>query len=160
MLLLIDAQRNMLEPPAPVLSAGPVGAAIATLLERARAAGAPVIHVRNNGGPDDPDVPCTPGWELVHAPLAGEPVVDKTVPDSFAGTGLDELVPAGSTIVVAGMQSEWCVRQTSLAALARGHRVLLVAGAHSTYDEGVSDAVERELAEAGAELVTLDRVAF
>jgi hypothetical protein len=25
-----------------------------------------VIHVRNNGGKDDPDAPGTTGWELIH----------------------------------------------------------------------------------------------
>ena len=69
MLLFVDVQRNMLEPPAPVPAADPVSAALATLLERARAAGAPVIHIRNNGSEVDPDLPGSPGWELVHQPL-------------------------------------------------------------------------------------------
>ena len=65
-LLLVDVQRNMLEPPEPVPEAGPVGEAIRVLLGRARSAGTTVIHVRNNGDDDDPDAPGTPGWELVH----------------------------------------------------------------------------------------------
>jgi nicotinamidase-related amidase len=38
-LLLVDVQRNMLEPPEPVPQAETVGAAIEDLLERARSAG-------------------------------------------------------------------------------------------------------------------------
>ncbi|WP_336214569.1 hypothetical protein [Nonomuraea sp. LPB2021202275-12-8] len=38
MLLLVDVQRNMLEPPTPVPDAEIVSAALATLLDRARAA--------------------------------------------------------------------------------------------------------------------------
>jgi nicotinamidase-related amidase len=165
MLLFVDVQRNMLEPPAPVPAAGPVSAALATLLERARAAGAPVIHIRNNGSEVDPDLPGSPGWELVHQPLDGEPVIDKFTPDSFAGTGLADLVPPSSTLVIAGMQSDWCIRATSLAALKLGHQVRLVRGAHATYDgdrpaQAISDSVESELAAAGAVIVELDDVTF
>ncbi|GAA2653934.1 MULTISPECIES: isochorismatase family protein [Nonomuraea] len=165
MLLLIDVQRNMLEPPQPVPAWKDVSAAIATLLERARAAGEPVVWVRNNGGPGDPDVRGTRGWELVHEPAAGEVVIDKSVPDAFANTDLGDLLPPSSQVVVAGMQSEWCVRETSLTALALGHEVTLVRGAHATYDDPrpaheVSLAVEKELSEAGGRVVEVDEVAF
>ncbi|MGV9775675.1 isochorismatase family protein [Streptosporangium sp. NPDC003464] len=162
-LILIDVQRNMLLPPEPVPGAREVSSAIATLLERARAGGVPVVFVRNNGGEADPDFPGTPGWELVHEVLPGEHVVDKRTPDSFLDTGLASVLPPSAALVVAGMQSEWCVRETSLAALGRGHAVTLVRGAHATYDgdetaAAVSREVERELAAAGAEVVDLDEV--
>jgi nicotinamidase-related amidase len=117
-----------------------------------------VIHVRNNGGPDDPDAPGTPGWELVHDVAAGEHVIDKDECDAFAGTRLAELVPASATLVVAGMQSEFCIRETALSALRRGYPVILVRGAHATYDGDIpardtSAAVEAELAEAGASVL-------
>lgn len=165
MLLLIDIQRNMLEPPAPVPAWESVSAAIATLLDRARTAGEPVAWVRNNGGSRDPDAPGTPGWELVHQPVDGEPVIDKVLPDSFANTDLGDLLPPASHLVVAGMQSEWCVRETSLTALALGHQVTLVSGAHATYDDGrpaheISAEVEKELASSGARIARVDEIAF
>jgi nicotinamidase-related amidase len=158
-LLVIDAQRNMLQPPEPVPDAEAVADTIAVLLKRARAAGAPVVFVRNNGSEVDPDLPGTPGWELVHEVLPGEHVIDKHVPDAFDGTDLAWVLPPVASIVVAGMQSEFCVRATSLAALARGHAVTLVQGAHATYDgdepaAAVSRRVEEELAAAGARLAT------
>ncbi|MFI6817186.1 isochorismatase family protein [Nonomuraea sp. NPDC050328] len=164
-LLLIDVQRNMLLPPTPAPGATEVGAAIEDLLERARAAGARVVHVRNNGGELDPDRPGTDGWELVHPPLTGEPVVDKLVPDAFTGTKLGDLLAAGDQLVVAGFQSEWCVRETGLEALRRGHEVQLVSGAHGTYDDGrpateISAGVEQELAGAGAKIVQPGEVIF
>jgi nicotinamidase-related amidase len=62
-LLLIDVQRNMLLlPPQPVPDAPTVGPEIAQILERARHSGAMVIHVRNNGGKDDPDAPGPRAW--------------------------------------------------------------------------------------------------
>jgi nicotinamidase-related amidase len=161
-LLLVDVQRNMLLPPAPVPAAGVVSAAIGDLLRRARAAGAMVVHVRNCGTDGDPDVPGSPGWELVHDVLPGEHVVDKRAPDAFAGTELASLLPEGSEVVVAGMQSEYCVGATALAAVRRGHRVTLVRGAHATYDSRVpatvvSRQVESGLREAG--IAVLDRQA-
>jgi nicotinamidase-related amidase len=164
-LLLVDVQRDMLEPPEPVPEAETVGAAIADLLGRARSAGTAVIHIRNNGGPGDPDEPRMPGWELVHQVAPDEHVVDKWECDSFAGTGLSGLVPEAATVVVAGMQSEFCIRETSLAALRHGHPVVLVRGAHATYDGEVparatSQAVEAELGAAGVSVVDPASVRF
>ncbi|MET9341753.1 cysteine hydrolase family protein [Nonomuraea sp. NPDC003804] len=165
MLLLIDVQRNMLEPPTPVPAWESVSTAIGALLDRARAAGEPVVWVRNNGGPRDPDVPGSPGWELVHRPLDGEPVIDKEVPDSFANTDLIDLLPPAGHVVVAGMQSEYCVRETSLTALALGHEVTLVSDAHATYDADrpageIAAEVERELAASGARIARVDEITF
>jgi len=164
-LLLVDVQRNMLEPPAPVPAAASIASEIERLLERARAAGASVVHIRNNGGEDDPDAPGTPGWELVHELRSGEHLVDKHEPDAFAGTALADLIPTDSSVVVAGMQSEYCVRETSLAALRRGHAVTLVRGAHATYDGdapavATQERVEDELRAAGARVADPDESLF
>jgi len=164
-LLMIDVQRNMLDPPTPVANATVIGTAIAGVLESARDAGATVIHVRNNGTEGDPDQPGTDGWQLVHPARDGEPVVDKTTPDSFAGTGLAAFVPDGAPIVVIGMQSEYCVRATSLAALERRHPVTVVTGAHATYDDDkpaadISKDVEDELRAAGATIGSVDDKLF
>ena len=166
-LLLIDVQRNMLLPPEPVPDATAVQGALAELLARARRAGSVIVHVRNTGDPEagDPDAPGTPGWELVFEPLPEEHVLDKLTTDSFAGTGLDRLLPPGSPLVVAGMQSDYCVRATSLAAIARGHAVELASGAHATYPDGqpaaeISAAVELELAAAGAVITPWDGIRF
>jgi nicotinamidase-related amidase len=164
-LLLVDVQRNMLLPPTPVPAAGVVSAAIEDLLRRARKADALVVHVRNCGTDGDPDVPGTPGWELVHEVRPGEHVVDKHAPDAFAGTALGALIPQGAEVVVAGMQSEFCVGATALAALHRGHHVTLVRGAHATYDGElpaavVSRQVEEGLREAGVSVLDREAVTF
>jgi nicotinamidase-related amidase len=154
-LLLVDVQRNMLEPPYPVPSADQVGKTLTDLLTRARSAGSAVVHIRNNGSDDDPDAPGTPGWELIHPVADGEPVVDKATPDSFAGTDLDRHLEPRAPLVVVGMQSDYCVRATTLEALRRGHPVTVVRGAHATYDDGkpaaeISQEIEDQLAAAGA----------
>ena len=158
-LLLIDLQRNMLEPPEQVPAAGRLIQLAHGLLERARAAGASVVHVRDNGGPGEPCLPGSPGWELYHRPLDGEAIVDKFGTDAFADTELGELIPAGSTILVAGLASDHCVRATVLSARRLGYDVRLIRGAHGAYDgegkgsETIEKEVEQELHEAGVRIV-------
>jgi nicotinamidase-related amidase len=159
-LLVVDVQADMLLPPEPVPDAGTVGPAIERVLDRARAAGARVVHIRNTGGPGDPDEPGTPGWELIHRPRDGEPVLDKTTADAFASTDLADRIPPGTGVVLIGMQSEFCVRDTALGALGHGYRVTLVRGAHATYDAGVAEQVEAELAGAGVDVVEPADLAF
>ena len=164
-LLLVDVQRNMLLPPEPVPDAPAVGPKIAEILHRARR-GAMVIHVRNNGGQDDPDAPGTTGWELIHDVAGDEAVVDKRTPDGFDGTELGSLLADAPDVVIVGLQSEYCVRETSLAALKRGLGVVLVRGAHATYGDGertaaeIAAATEAELAQAGARILDADDVTF
>lgn len=171
-LLLIDVQKNMLLPPEPVPDAATVGPAIAAVLAEARAAGTVIVHIRNTGSEDDPDFPGAPGWELVHDVREGEHVVDKPLQDAFAETDLADLIPADAALTIVGMQSEYCVRETSLAALQRGHAVTLVRGAHATYPgkidahsgvlaaADVSARIETELAAAGASIVDVADVNF
>ena len=165
-LLLIDVQKNMLQPPEPVPAATSVSAVIQEVLEYARKVGWTVVHIRNNGEVDDPDAPGSPGWELVYPVLEGEHVVDKYESNAFEGTALGTLVPSTTAIVMVGMQSEYCIRETALAARKRENPVMLVRGSHATYDGDfpaatISARVEQELAEAGViivDTVDLDRL--
>ncbi|HWG27107.1 isochorismatase family protein [Actinospica sp.] len=158
-LLLIDLQRNMLEPPEQVPAAHQLIVLVHGLLERARAVGASVVHVRNNGAEGESDFPGTPGWELYHVPVEGEAIVDKFGMDAFADTPLGELLPAGSTILMAGLASDYCVRATALSARRLGYDVRLIHGAHGTYDAGgrsaetIEKEIEHELREAGVRVV-------
>jgi len=165
-LLMIDVQRNMLLRPQPVPDARAVGSKIARILQQARSSGAMVVHVRNNGGKDDPDAPGTTGWELVHDAAGSEAVIDKRTPNSFAGTELGSLLADARDLVIVGMQSEYCVRETSLAALEQGFTVVLPRGAHATYGNRqrsaaqIAAAVEDELLQAGAQIIDADDVTF
>ena len=149
-LLVIDAQVNMFDPANPAASAGALIERLVALLAHARAAAWPVVFVRNCGGPNDPDQRGTPGWELHPrlVPLAGEAVLDKTTCDTFASTALaSELAARGvSRLVIAGLQSEFCVRETTLGALALGLEVTLVSDGHGTYDSGGTPAAETSAA--------------
>jgi nicotinamidase-related amidase len=135
-LILIDAQVNMFEPE-PVYDGPAVLARLVELASRARAAGAPVIFIRNNGGPGDPDAPHTPGWAIHPAliPAASEAVIDKHTPDAFHQTTLTGLLAERGIgrLILAGMQTEYCVDTTTRRARSLGYEVVLAADAHSTY---------------------------
>jgi nicotinamidase-related amidase len=148
--ILIDAQVNMFDPSNPVGSAVPLLARLVNLAERSRAANVPIVFVRNCGKAGDPDERGKPGWELHPSlrPEAGDLVLDKTASDTFASTSLgDELKSRGIThLVIAGLQSEYCVRATTLGALARNFEVTLVTDGHSTYDGSGRSALQKSAA--------------
>jgi len=106
----------------------------AALVERARSENVPVIWVQDHD--DFPEG--TEQWQLA-PPLErrpGEQLVRKEYRDSFTGTPLADVLSAlGTTrLVVAGAQSDYCVRTTTQAAAARGFDVTLVSDAHTTTD--------------------------
>ncbi|GAA2986054.1 isochorismatase family protein [Actinokineospora diospyrosa] len=108
---------------------------INVLLDRARTAGVPVVWVQDNGG-DHPNG--SHGWEIVPelAPLESEPRVQKEYGDSFEETDLESVLAdlrVGS-LVVAGAQTDACVRSTLHGAVARGYDTTLVSDAHTTED--------------------------
>lgn len=155
-LVIVDVQVNQFEGPFAVHEGDVLLRRVANLVARARAAGAPVVFVRNCGTAPDPDVPGTPGWELHPSlvPAPGEPVLDKTTFDTFASTSLEAELKARDVhaVAIAGLQSNYCIRATTNGALDRGFAVTLIANAHSTVAEGdmpapaVSAAINEELA--------------
>ncbi|MFG2287688.1 cysteine hydrolase family protein [Streptomyces sp. NPDC048595] len=108
----------------------------AALLSRARRAGAEVIHVINDGGEGTPyDIQAEIG--RIHprvAPIEGESVVVKAVPDAFVGTDLgDRLDAAGKKdVIIAGFMTHMCVTFTAAGAFLRGDRPTVVADACAT----------------------------
>lgn len=112
-----------------------VVANIATLVARARAEDVPVVWVQHNS---EQHVAGTEAWEVVpELPVGeGEAVVQKRYGDSFEDTDLEErLAERGvGRLVVAGAQTDACVRSTIHGAFTRGYDVTLVGDAHTTED--------------------------
>ncbi len=77
-LLVIDLQRGMFAATTPYDGEAVLNR-VAGLLDRARASGIPVLHVRHDGGSGDDLERGTPGWEIhpAVAPKDGEPIIDK-----------------------------------------------------------------------------------
>ena len=108
---------------------------IADLVDRARAAGVPVIWVQHYDG----EMPSgSEGWRIVDElrPAGGEPVVHKAWNDAFEETDLEDRLAerAVDRLVVVGAQTEWCIRATLHGAIARGYDATLVCDAHTTGD--------------------------
>ncbi|MGW2200574.1 isochorismatase family protein [Streptomyces sp. NPDC001774] len=108
----------------------------AALLARAREEGAKVVHVVNDGGEGTPyDIREDIG--AIHpsvAPVQGEPVVVKKVPNAFVDTDLAGHVDAAGhkDVVVAGFMTHMCVTFTAEGAFLRGNRPTVVADACAT----------------------------
>ncbi len=160
-LLILDAQVNMFD--AALFDGAALLERLRTLIDRAHAAGIPVVYVQNSGGPGDPDEPGTAGWAL-HPALPIEPadlVIEKRVPDAFDGTSLQQELAARGIrmLVIAGMQTELCIDATCRRAAALGYDVTLVADGHSTFDGSslsAADIIARQNAQLGA-LATLQQ---
>ena len=69
-------------------------------------------------------------------PGRAEPLVQKRYPDSFEETDLESVLAARGVgrLVVAGAQTDECVRSTLHGALVRGYDATLVGDAHTTED--------------------------
>lgn len=114
-------------------------AEIARLLQAARSAGAPVIHVRHHGRPGgalfNPEGPNAAFIPAV-APQAGEAIVTKGLPNSFAGTDLDAVLKSSGRkeVVFAGFMTHMCVSASVRSALDHGYRAVVVAAGCATRD--------------------------
>ncbi len=110
---------------------------LADLLARARAVGTPIVHIVHLGKPGSLFDPAGGGAVLAAAaPHPGEAVIEKTLPNSFAATGLaDHLATLGDRpLLLAGFMTHMCVDSTARAALDRGHQTIIASDAVATRD--------------------------
>lgn len=135
--VVIDAQREYVDGKLPLVGIEPSITEAAKLLDRARKAGTPVIHVvhRGKGGLFDP---ATPYYAIIPQlrPVPGESVVEKTLPSAFVGTGLAEVITktGKKNLILIGYMTHMCVSTTARAALDLGYQSTIVANATATRD--------------------------
>jgi nicotinamidase-related amidase len=131
-LLIVDVQHGAVDG---AHDRDAVIANIVSVLERARSASVPVIWVQHSdeGMPEGSEE-----WryvdELERDP--SEPLVHKHYGDSFEETELEEVLAERQVghLIVAGAQTDACIRSTLHGALVRGYDATLVADAHTTED--------------------------
>lgn len=137
-LLIIDVQAGNFSEPNPVYKGNELLAKIRTLIAKARTAQIPIVYVQNNGGSGDPDEYGTPGWEIhpYIAPVEGDVVVQKKTPDAFHKTKLHRELESSriKKLIIAGLQTEYCIDTSCRRAFTLGYDVILVSDAHSTWD--------------------------
>ncbi|MEV0371649.1 isochorismatase family protein [Streptomyces sp. NPDC050636] len=165
-LLVVDVQSAFVSGDEAVPDAARVLDRSRDLIARARAAGALVVHLQNDGPPGAVDEPETPGWEL-HLPVEPGPwetVVRKMDDDGFEDTPLGPLLTGAGVqaLAICGVLSEMCVAATARTALALGFRVVLPHDGHATYDipaaPGISEAVPAAMSSRAAEWALGDEV--
>ena len=145
-LVAIDCQREYVDGKLPLVGVDAALREVAALLEAARAAGAPVLHVVHRGragGAFDPD---STGFAIADPAAArdGETIVSKGLPNAFAGTTLDAALKATGRkgLLFAGFMTHMCVAATAKAAVDLGYSATVVAAACATRDlpDPLSDA--------------------
>jgi nicotinamidase-related amidase len=107
----------------------------AELLDRARSAGIPIVHIQHDDGEGSLyDVRGESGAIVDRvAPRDGEPVVIKNYPNSFVGTDLQERLTGGpQNLVIAGFMTHMCVNSTARGAFNLGYAPTVVASATAT----------------------------
>ena len=112
-----------------------VVANVGMLVEKARSGGVPVVWVQHD---DDGLVHGREDWRIVPelAPDDAEPRVEKSYGDAFEDTSLERVLAdlGVGRLVVAGAQTDECIRCTLHGALVRGYDATLVSDAHTTED--------------------------
>ena len=136
MLSVVKTGRTTAGPTSPRIDAAMENAK--TLLKQFRDVGQPVVHIQHQGkagGAFDLDDPRGAIDDRV-APVEGETVIRKALPNSFANTNLQEILEGigRQKLVIAGFQTHMCVSATTRAALDLGYRNTLVADAIATRD--------------------------
>jgi nicotinamidase-related amidase len=131
-LLVIDVQNGVVEGNH---ERDAVVANVASLVERAREEEVPVVWVQHSS---EQLVRGSDAWRIVPelSPAEAEPLVEKNYGDSFEDTQLETVLSGLGVgrLVVAGAQTDACVRSTLHGALVRGYDATLVSDAHTTED--------------------------
>jgi nicotinamidase-related amidase len=132
-LLVVDVQNGVVEA---AHERDAVVANICTLAAGARRGRVPVVWVQHS---DEQLVKGSHGWQIVPqlTPDDGEPVVEKCYGDAFENTNLETVLAglAVGRLLIAGAQTDACIRSTLHGALVRGYDTILVSDAHTTEDQ-------------------------
>jgi isochorismate hydrolase len=131
-LLVIDVQNGVMRT---AYDRDAVVAAIGVLVDKARAEHVALVWVAHNS---DQLRQGTESWQYVPELVRreSEPLVHKAYPDSFEDTDLEAVLAERGIgrLVVAGAQTDQCIRSTLHGAIVRGYDATLVGDAHSTED--------------------------
>lgn len=131
-LLVVDVQNGVVEG---AHQRDAVVTNVGRLVHKARDQQVPVVWVQHS---DDGLARGSDAWQIVPelAPTDTEPLVEKHFGDAFEDTGLETVLSdlGAGRLVVAGAQTDACIRSTLHGALVRGYDAVLVSDAHTTED--------------------------
>lgn len=149
-LVVIDVQNDVM---AAAHRSAEVIATIGGLVDSARRQGVPVVWVQHS---DEGMVAGTDAWAYVPELVRreSEPLVHKHHGDSFEGTDLEEVLAGAGVgrLLVAGAETDACIRSTIHGAFTRGYDVTLVSDAHTASDMSEWGGLKPEAAIANVNL--------
>ena len=132
-LLVVDVQTGVVDR---AHERDAVVANIRSLVERARENSVAVVWVQHS---DDELERGSDQWRMVPElePNQDEPLIEKNYGDSFEATNLETVLSKLKVgrLLVAGAQTDACIRSTLHGALVRGYDTTLVGDAHTTEDQ-------------------------
>ncbi|CAA2144692.1 cysteine hydrolase family protein [Methylobacterium bullatum] len=136
-LVIIDAQKEYRSGVLPLPGFDPAVTRIVELRDWAHANGVPVIHVRHVAKANSAAfAEGSAGAEFIPelTPIQDEMVVTKRLPNSFAGTDLDDILhrERRGLLILAGFMTHMCVEATARSALDRSYESFVVADATAT----------------------------
>ncbi|WLD94248.1 cysteine hydrolase family protein [Alkalihalobacillus sp. AL-G] len=111
---------------------------ISGLIRNARERNVAVIYVQHEF-PEGPMKRGEQGWQLhpqLEQPLSNEVIINKTLPNSFAGTTLKQTLDQlhATHLYICGAQTDYCVDSTCRGAFDLQFDVTLITDAHTTAD--------------------------
>ncbi|MCP9291975.1 cysteine hydrolase family protein [Gracilimonas sediminicola] len=111
---------------------------VSRLIEKARNAVIPIVFIQHNGGKGHPLEQGTNDWQI-HPGLDitnDDFTVQKHTPDSFYDTNLKGILDSNkiSRVIIAGIQTEYCIDTICRRAFSLGYDVTLVKDSHSTWN--------------------------
>ena len=135
-LLVIDVQNAVYTPALYAFDAFTEN--LTRLMQAARSTGTEVIFIRHDDGAGEPLSPGNAGFEIAapFAPLSGERIFDKNVNSPFRSSGLTEYLRGcgEDTLMLAGLQTEYCVDAAVKCGFEHGFRIIVPAYANTTTD--------------------------
>jgi nicotinamidase-related amidase len=131
-LVIVDVQNGVV---AGAHERDAVVANVGELVDKARRERVPVVWVQHS---DENVVRGSDNWRIVPelTPDGAEPLVEKHFADAFEDSTLESVLSGLGVgrLVVAGAQTDECIRGTLHGAIVRGYDAMLVSDAHTTED--------------------------
>ncbi len=111
---------------------------VAKVIDAARNSGTEVIYVKHDDGPGSGFTFGDEDFEIADeiAPAGGEKVFVKTIPSSFSNKEFAAYLEGtkDDTLMIVGLQTDFCIDSTIKSAAERGYMVIVPKGTNSTFD--------------------------
>lgn len=140
-LIVIDMQKALMDDELYAFES--LVANIQKLIDAARENGREVIYVQHDAGPGTGFSVGDLAFEIADevAPREGERVFVKTINSCFGNRDFTAYLEGSEddTLMIIGLQTNFCIDATVKSAFERGYRVIVPDGAHSTFDNPYMD---------------------